>query len=296
MQPVTIAPAGLPIAAVPLQSNFGVPVAGNPYNTPPLPIGKLPIAPTPLPGLLPARPVQPINPGLPINPYPPRPAPVGPGYVPPFAPVPVPVPVPVNPYPGYINPNPAPVNPYPGYANPGQGSFNPIPPVQGLGYVGREDCVCVPIGQCSSYVNPQNKDYQVDYQIDPRTLDKGILAEDVAEENSTTSTTPATRRRRDLEQIIAEEVGEEKTEGNEDGERKGRILTGKRQFVNTCGPNQVCCPSAGGKQGKDFPTQLTCGRRNPLGLDARIKTQAHVDGDAEFGKKLNHIPTIKSNH
>ena len=71
--------------------------------------------------------------------------------------------------------------------------------------------MCVPKGQCSSYVNPQNKDYQVDYQIDPRTMDKGILAEEVAEENSTASTTPATRRRRDLEQVIAEEVEEKKT-------------------------------------------------------------------------------------
>lgn len=65
------------------------------------------------------------------------------------------------------------------------------------------------------------------------------------------------------------------------------ISISQRQFgrPQSCGPRHVCC-----KRNSIIPNRPKlgeCGVRNGQGINGRIKTPEHVDGDSEFGTKEN---------
>ncbi|XP_053987952.1 uncharacterized protein LOC128881189 [Hylaeus volcanicus] len=67
----------------------------------------------------------------------------------------------------------------------------------------------------------------------------------------------------------------------------------ERQFVSgaprQCGPGLVCCSRR--QQAKPRPGQ--CGTRYTQGINGRIKTPAHIDGDAEFGEYPWQVAILK---
>ena len=52
----------------------------------------------------------------------------------------------------------------------------------------------------------------------------------------------------------------------------------------TCSYSQVCCRSPAVNRYAQQAAPGTCGRRNPQGINGRIKTLPYADGEAEFGE------------
>ncbi|XP_076240927.1 uncharacterized protein LOC143183288 [Calliopsis andreniformis] len=68
----------------------------------------------------------------------------------------------------------------------------------------------------------------------------------------------------------------------------------ERQFLGTsprvCGPGRVCCRR---RQPIAKPRPGQCGVRYTQGINGRIKTPAHIDGDAEFGEYPWQVAILK---
>ncbi|KAI9552842.1 hypothetical protein GHT06_020724 [Daphnia sinensis] len=210
-----------------------------------------------------------------------------------------------NPAPAVYNPPPRQeyTNPTSVYSPPPSRPYNQISSYTngGSSYAQREQCYCVPVDQCASY-DIVGRDAR-NYQIDPRSklnsttfLNYDIVVKQPEERQYVSSSSSDAVRPRRQQSQRRQDVSSPVPEGPSPVPSGAAVDTDGRQLgsYQTCSYPQVCCrsPPKSNRYSNGAPPG-TCGRRNPQGVNGRIKSLPYADGEAEFGEYPWQVAILK---
>ncbi|XP_045124701.1 serine proteinase stubble-like [Portunus trituberculatus] len=161
----------------------------------------------------------------------------------------------------------------------------------------KEDCVCVHASFCADYdVVGREQPGDIVHLIDPRTRSSTILSNDTLAEDgepsktTTTTTTTTTTAAPEAESRVRRDLLA--TTNSTAALAEGRALS-YRPGVTGCGAAYVCCRNP--QFDRPPHNSYTCGRGNPNGVLARVKTPDYVQGTAHFGEFPWHAAVLKDN-